>query len=177
MAQRISNGGLRDEVKLGPICFPETVVATGGEDRRLWNKNWGIETSRVPLGSDEEESSGPVWRGVLPRRLSAQVADSLVLSKERGRGLGSCSSRLLTAESGGRLSAGQNPWVMTAKFRFCGPSRDIGQFINSLWDSGEMGCSVLGGAEIMGGYRFYLKYTPTPSSVLGTVFRCGLLGK
>lgn len=34
MVQRISNGGLRDEVRLGPICFPETVLATGWIDGR-----------------------------------------------------------------------------------------------------------------------------------------------
>lgn len=60
----------------------------------------------MPVVSDEEESSGPVWRGVLPRRQSAQVADSLALGKEGAGGQGSCSGHL--QQSGGKSSAGQN---------------------------------------------------------------------
>lgn len=66
----------------------------------------GTETSKVRVVSDEEESSGPVWRGVLPRRQSAQLADSLASGKERARGQGNCSGRL--QQSRGKSSAGQN---------------------------------------------------------------------
>lgn len=67
-----------------------------------------MEPSKVPMSSDEEESSEPEWRGDLPRRQSTQAADSLALGKERARGLGSCGGHLLTAESRGKLNAEQN---------------------------------------------------------------------
>lgn len=129
---------MRHEMRL-----PQTALALGGE------RDGCVGTSRGPMGSDEEDRAPCPYSMFYGETVSSSCRQSGV-----GQGKSHCARQLQgpfpDSREWGDAQCCVKSLVGDPNFRFCGSSmaETSGSWLTACGNIGELGCSVLGGAEI-----------------------------